>query len=331
MFSQALETRFDQWLSRRHSVQNNSITLHRRRIYILPSRLGYTFCIIWLVMLLWAINYTNSLAFILTFLLAAVSLNAMWRTHNNLLGVTITPGSAEPVFAGQAAQFSYFLSHAEQSNHYGIGLQWRKSAIVFTDIAADQTSQLMVSVPTVQRGLLRPGAIRVVTYFPLGLFRAWSWLLFDQSCLVYPQPAGHLPLPTASPHDQPEQQGRHTHQQGNDDYSHLRNYVNGDSPRHIAWRASARSNGLFTKQFAGYSRDQLWLDWQRLATTELNTEAKLSQLCQWVLSADSQHYDYGLRLPGVELAPNHGDDHRRRCLQALALFESSKTKTNVAA
>jgi uncharacterized protein (DUF58 family) len=30
---------------------------------------------------------------------------------------------------------------------------------------------------------------------------------------------------------------------------------------------------------------------------------------------------YGLRLPGVEIAPAHGDAHRTSCLQALALFQ----------
>ena len=321
MLSQALENRFQQWLNRRHSIRNNRITLHRRRIYILPSRLGYAFCIIWLVMLLWAINYTNSLAFMLTFLLAAVSLNAMWRTHNNLLGVTIRPGPVEPVFAGQPAQFGYFLNHAEYTDHYGLGLQWRKTAAVFTDITAGQTAQLAITVPTTQRGRLQPGAVRVITYFPLGLFRAWSWLLFDQYCLVYPAPAGQLALPTASPDSHPAQ-SRRPHQQGNDDYSSLRNYVSGDSPRHIAWRASARSHSLFTKQFVGHSRDELWLDWQQLSSTSLDTEAKLSQLCQWILSADSLYCNYGLRLPGVELTPNHGSEHKRCCLQALALFEN---------
>ena len=38
-----------------------------------------------------------------------------------------------------------------------------------------------------------------------------------------------------------------------------------------------------------------------------------------VLQADRLGLDYGLRLPGVEIAPNNGPVHRRRCLEALAL------------
>jgi uncharacterized protein (DUF58 family) len=39
-----------------------------------------------------------------------------------------------------------------------------------------------------------------------------------------------------------------------------------------------------------------------------------------VLAAERAEVHHGLRLPGVELAPGLGDAHRRRALEALALF-----------
>jgi hypothetical protein len=38
-----------------------------------------------------------------------------------------------------------------------------------------------------------------------------------------------------------------------------------------------------------------------------------------VLQADKLGLDYGLRLPGVSIAPGEGEAHKRRCLEALAL------------
>jgi len=38
-----------------------------------------------------------------------------------------------------------------------------------------------------------------------------------------------------------------------------------------------------------------------------------------VLQADKLGVDYGLRLPGQQIAPDSGEVHRRRCLEALAL------------
>ena len=47
----------------------------RRRIYILPTRQGYAFALLLLLLFLWSINYSNSTGF--TFLLSAVALNSM--------------------------------------------------------------------------------------------------------------------------------------------------------------------------------------------------------------------------------------------------------------
>jgi uncharacterized protein (DUF58 family) len=316
-FFKVFKKRFAQWLSRRHGVQTTTIELDRQRIYILPSGYGYAFCGVLLVMLLWAINYANSLAFVLTFLLGAVALNAMWRTHNNLLRLRITPGSAEPVFAGQQARFSYFLAHADGATRYGIGLQWGAAAPCYSDVPTGASATVVLPVPAPRRGRLQPGPVRVLTRFPLGLFQAWSWVRFDRSCLVYPAPHGELPLPqpaalSATP------LGVAAVRTGSEDYAGLRAYAAGDSPRHIAWRASARADSLLVKRFSGQARAQLWLDWQQLAPHPI--EERLSQLCRWVLTADAQGDDYGLRLTGLEIPPASGAEQRRRCLQALALF-----------
>lgn len=77
---------------------------------------------------------------------------------------------------------------------------------------------------------------------------------------------------------------------------------------------------MYTKQFSGEAAAELWLDW-RLLPPGLGSEARLSRLAGWVLAADRAGTPYGLRLPGVELAPGRGDRHRAACLQALALFE----------
>jgi len=81
----------------------------------------------------------------------------------------------------------------------------------------------------------------------------------------------------------------------------------------------ARSEELLTKQFAGDAAAELWLD-ARFLPSGLTLEQTLSRLAGWVLAADRGGAHYGLRLPGVEIAPARGDVHRAACLQALALY-----------
>ena len=81
----------------------------------------------------------------------------------------------------------------------------------------------------------------------------------------------------------------------------------------------ARAQDMLTKQFSGESAGELWLDWQ-LLPDELDLEHHLSRLAGWVIAAEESGAPYGLRMPGIDIAPSRGDAHRAACLQALALF-----------
>jgi uncharacterized protein (DUF58 family) len=154
------------------------------------------------------------------------------------------------------------------------------------------------------------------TRFPLGLFRAWSYVAPDARCLVYPRPERSA-LPPASAES--ASGGLRSPVPGNDDYAGLRAYHLSDSPRHVAWKAVARSDDMLTKQFSGEAAAELWLDFASLPAG-LGLERRLSRLAGWVLAADRSGRNYGLRLPGVELGPGRGDRQRAACLQALALY-----------
>ena len=72
------------------------------------------------------------------------------------------------------------------------------------------------------------------------------------------------------------------------------------------------------KQFSAPHGRELWLDWNLAPAAD--GEHRLSILARWVLDAEAQGLQYGLRLPGIELPPQHGIAHRDECLRTLALF-----------
>ncbi len=105
---------------------------------------------------------------------------------------------------------------------------------------------------------------------------------------------------------------------GDDEFNMLRAYRPGDPPKLIAWKALAREQELLTKEFNATASSELWLDFDDARGADV--EARLSMLCHWVLQAERFGQSYGLRLPGVAIAPARGDAHRTRCLEALALW-----------
>ncbi|MCP5419648.1 MAG: DUF58 domain-containing protein [Gammaproteobacteria bacterium] len=312
----SMRRRIDQWTRRRHPPQRQTARLERQRIYILPTGFGYVFGLMLGIMFLWAINYNNSLSFALTFLLAAVALVAMRRTHDNLLHLCISPGKADAVFVGQEARFTFHLEHSDSQKRYGIALQSRQGDPCFTDVPVGSGGSLILTIQATQRGWLQAGRLRVLTRFPLDLFQAWSWVEFEQACLVYPRPQGSLPLPLAASRMQGAGGGETG--VGSEDFAGLRPYRPGDAPRHVAWKAAARRGELLVKRFTDQARSELWLDWDLLASADIET--RLSQLCLWVLKAEGEQLNYGLHLPGVVVPPARGEGHRRQCLETLALY-----------
>ena len=301
------------WL-RGPRIDAGRVTLNHRRIYILPTRRGLFFGLLLLLLLLGSINYALSLGFVLTFLLAGLGHVAMLHTFRNLSGVQVSVGAALPVFAGDLAQF--YLSLEAPGARPALGLHFKKQAPAWADLLEPGSLSVPIAIATTHRGWLAPGRITIFTNFPLGLFRAWSYVDFGTRCLVYPRP---LPTPLLVQGEYAEQSGSlNTQQEGADDFSNLREYRLGDPPRHVAWKASTKSEGLLTKHFINPGAATLWLDWQSLS--DADTEIRLSRLSAMVLAAERAQQPYGLRLPGLEYAPGLGATQRERCLKALALF-----------
>jgi len=312
---QQLKQRWHRWLARRIPAAA-SVRLTQRRIFIVPTRVGLAFALALLLMLLTAINYQNSLAYALTFLLASVFIVAILHTYRNLAGLVLKASGARSVFVGEQGQFRLRLESSARA-HQAIALSWPGMAYQTQDVPAQGVSECALSLPALRRGWLRPGRLRVESRFPLGILVAWSWVDLDQALLVYPQPLeGELPL-AAGADDELHEQGRRVHGQGSEDFQGLKSYQPGDSKRRLHWKAYSRGQGLLVKDFAALSGRDPLLDFEALAG---DVELRLSLLCHWVLQLSERQQPFALSLPGQVLAPASGEQHREACLRALALF-----------
>ncbi len=150
----------------RPALEAGPVTLTRRRLYILPTRHGLLFALMQLVMLLGSINYANSMGFVLTFLLASLSVVSILHTYRNLALVSVSAGKSQPVFTGQEAHFQLRIDNPSVQPRLAIGLKRGGTPVAYCDIAAGQSARLDFHVPATQRGLLQPGSFSL---FPLFL------------------------------------------------------------------------------------------------------------------------------------------------------------------
>jgi len=312
----------DQWLFQLRDSEPGTVTLTMRRVFILPTRAGLAFAALLLVMLIGALNYNLGLGFALTFFAGACAVADMYLTAKNLALLQLAPGRAQPVFAGEEAQFELLVLNRGRQDRYALwlGFQADGEPRHVTDVAAGAASALRLSAPTRERGWLAAPRVRLVTRFPLGLFRAWSYWRPDAQALVYPAPES--PAPALPSSGAASEDGHGT--VGLDNFAGIRSYQAGDPLRHLAWRQIARHDPalggqLVTKHFEGGAVAELCLDFAALPPA-LDLERKLSRMTSWVLEAERRALPYRFLLAQHDYGPALGDAHRAACLRALALF-----------
>lgn len=305
------------WLNRRRGPQAGDVRLSQRSIYILPSKAGMLYGVVLLTMLVASINYQLSLGYALTFLLGATAIVGILHTFRNMTDLTLRPGRAEPVFAGQLAEFSLMLVNPSKSERFAIHLAatgMARNEIIDLPPTAEQL--VSIALPTIRRGWLQLPRLKLSSAYPLGIWRAWAYWHPSLRVLVYPTPetpAAPMPENLALSSD------GNGSGKGEDDVAAIRPYQAGDSMRRIAWKAVARSasDNLLSKQFDGGDRGELLLDW-RLLPSQLDNETRISRLTRWVIDAEGSGTRYALHLPDQQIGLDTGPAHRQRCLEALA-------------
>jgi len=314
-FRAAARARMATWVRRRQGEDVLPATLARRRLYILPTRAGMAFGFLWVLMLLAGLNYGNSLALFFTFLMAGFALVAMHDCHRNLLGITLVSVSAPAVFARGTGALLLTLENPASGARPGMQASLDDAPLSTVDLAPQGRAHLALPLTAARRGIMRIDRLRLTSWHPFGLFRTWTWVHLPIEVLVYPHPHGSLPRPITS--------GRHPGESsrggsGLDEWMGLRPFRDGDSPRQVDWKAYARGAPLLVKEYSPAGADLCLFDFAQLRIPDV--EARLSQLARWVVDAEAGGERYGLTLPGVQLAPNRGPEHRHHCLAALALY-----------
>lgn len=339
LVKQLVGNKFQDWLNKRIPAANE-ITLSQRSIFIVPSKTGWMFCLLLVLLLITAINYQNSLIYGLVFWLFSIAISAMIFTYRNLSGLTIKIGEPVMGFVGDNIEVPVRLVSHKRSYH-GLELRWNDN-VQQADIAQsayqknakknniksnkrnshesarakEVISEVRIPYPLVTRGKLTTKRLRLQTRYPFGLYTCWTWIRLNNPGLVYPKPI--ITPYIASEGEGNDQQTDANLVIGNDEFLGLRSYQLGDSLKHIAWKYLAKGKGLLTKEYDNQQLSMQWFDWNTLqGKTE---EDRLSHITGWVLQAESEGRAYGIKLPNQVIAPNIGDAHRRHCLKQLALY-----------
>jgi uncharacterized protein (DUF58 family) len=307
---------------------SDTLVLTQRNVYILPTRPGWMLAFTLLILLVASINYQLNLGYLLTFLLAGSAVVGMHVCHSNLRGLTLHLAPPLAVHAGQAVSLEVRLSNQRRKPRFGIGLgvlglrsAREDDGLAWVDVPAQGSEIVHVAWTPERRGRHITPPLTAVTLFPLGTFRVWTVWRTAARVTVYPAPEP-LPPPLPPGEPQPGHAAASARMSNSGEFDGVRAYRRGDPRKAVVWKKAAQAfaagrNDLVSRDNLAIQRQQLWLDHASCGASDM--EARLSRLTAWVLLADEQGLDYGLRLPGREIAPDHGPGQRVQCLEAMAL------------
>jgi len=313
-------SRARQRIFRHAPADGERVVLRHSRIYILPSRRGWTMIGTLAIMLLTSLNYALSLGFAITFLLSGLVAAALLHAFRNLAGIEIRPLAASETFAGGRIAFTLSVSGGERTRE-AIELGAPAADQVVADIPGGQSVILKIERDAPERGPLALGRVTLSSTQPLGLWRAWSYVHFPLAGVVYPLPEpGAPPLPRGAHGQDLTAPG-----QGEEsEFAGLREYQPGDPLQRVAWKAVARGAGWYTKEFDGAGGGgPVALDWAALPRA-IDAETRLSRLTAWVLAAERAARPFALSIPGGALPVANDRNHRRAALTLLAMYPKER-------
>lgn len=311
---QHLVKRFDAWmLPRLKPARSHCLT--NKRLFIMPSPAGAGFLAVVVLLWLTGTNYENNMVLGLAFFLTALFVVGIYHTFFNMSGLSLEVVRTSPCFVGEDAEVEVRLFARSGAAKENIRVCFDGGRSVTVDLIQEHSVVIKLFTAGMQRGWYPPPRLTVESHFPLGIIRCWSWLVLEAPVLVYPRPVagGEMPLSQSSDND-----GDRLEEAGAEDFHGFKPYQAGTSPKHIAWKHYARGQGLYSKEYASYREQHVWLDWDALEG--LGTELRLSRLCYWVTKLAASQQPYGLRLPGLSVPPATGVEHKHRLLKTLALY-----------
>ena len=313
-----LPEKISRWLSSK-SPPKSRFVLSQKNIYIFPTKSGFAFLALLLLMLITAINYQNSLIYLMLFFLGVVFVISIWMCFLNLAGLEIASRDVGFCFESEDA---CFLLHLSAKKGVPLGLYVGLTSGKLHGVNFNHEN-VTVSIPVsgLKRGRHRCERIRLESAYPFGFIKAWTWLRTESTVIVYPKKVRAPRVATSNSLD--DHDAKLSESQPDDE---IKAYVAGDNSKRIVWKKYAAQDSLVVRKNVPTSISNYWL---RLTDYEASdAELRLQHLCYDVCQYSESNVNFGLELPGTTIPVGEGEMHQAKCLELLATYDIDNNTPN---
>ena len=173
------------------------------------------------------------------------------------------------------------------------------------------------------RGRIRLGEIKIETKFPFGFFRKYMVRESLESFVVYPKIDLSLDLEVL---ESPMEKNRTTREKGwGDTFRQIRDFVDGDSPRQIAWKSTAKEARLMVRETEMETDKKITFVmepkklWADMSAPEIEDAVSFAASLVWKKFLEG--YAVGFLAEDFRAAPSTNRKNLSLILEYLALFQ----------
>ncbi len=299
------------------------------------TRAGWQYIGLTLIVGFAAINTANNLLYLIFGLMLSFITTSGVLSELTLRKIVLTRRFPKHLFTGQAAPVVLDVLNAKK--------RIASLSLLIEDlsqrdtpehrryvlkIAPRQTHTLTYPAIFPQRGLHRPGNLRISTRYPFGFFlKSTTFEEVDEDVLVYPKlerlsPSEQASLAFSTGDAGTQRKG------GGEEFYGIRDYVPGDNRMRISWKNTARTSKLMVREFELDRKKQILvvLDVMPPASPlpsdfSDRMERAISVAASYVMFFSTRDYALQLATPAETSPPDKGEHHLFLLLRMLALLQ----------
>lgn len=211
------------------------------------------------------------------------------------------------LFAHQEGHISILIQNNSTMASWSVTLHDENNSIALEEIKGETSKTLQLPVTPDKRGTFTHKNCYLQSKYPLSTVRLVKKMKESYECIVYPEPKG-LPLHSFL-------QQEETYYGEEKEFDGLREYDGSQRLSHIHW-ASVAKGEMSVKVFSKETlTPKLLFNFYTIAKED---EARLSQLCLWVLECEKKNMPFMIQMPNKLL--NSTKESIDDILEALARY-----------
>jgi uncharacterized protein (DUF58 family) len=297
-----------------------------QKSYIIPNKFGMMFGLLCLVLLYTSFATGNNLLYLYTFFLTGIGFSSLWFTHANVADLKIIEAETEDVFAGEDAYTLVTVFNPGRQPRYHVQVYNKKLEVGLIDeIPPFSSRSVRVNLGRFPRGRQVLPRLTVSSSFPFLLLTTWKNFELEKSFSIFPKRSGHSNFPPAGLLKE-NAEGRRVDQvrSAESEFSGHRKFESSDSPRHIDWKAYARTEKMLVKDYQGFRPLEIKIQWRHTGHLG-HFEDRLSQMALWIEIAEMKGLHYSFEFGSLAVMTGRGRNHYLLCLKHLAEAEDGVT------